>query len=100
MMRYATAALLLLALSIIAVAEARDNFLKLPSEIADFFHPKERSDAGGDSVGTRWAVLIAGSNGYWNYRHLVIKSVLLTNCFILLTFSPLSLFLVRLFFFC
>ncbi|KAL2940191.1 Vacuolar-processing enzyme [Bienertia sinuspersici] len=22
-----------------------------------------------DSVGTRWAVLIAGSNGYWNYRH-------------------------------
>ncbi|XP_027180211.1 vacuolar-processing enzyme-like [Coffea eugenioides] len=69
MMRYATAALLLLALSIIAVAEARDNFLKLPSEIADFFHPKERSDAGGDSVGTRWAVLIAGSNGYWNYRH-------------------------------
>uniref|UniRef100_A0A453EXC4 Uncharacterized protein n=1 Tax=Aegilops tauschii subsp. strangulata TaxID=200361 RepID=A0A453EXC4_AEGTS len=24
-----------------------------------------------DSVGTRWAVLIAGSNGYYNYRHQV-----------------------------
>ncbi|GFP88062.1 vacuolar-processing enzyme [Phtheirospermum japonicum] len=22
-----------------------------------------------DSVGTRWAVLLAGSSGYWNYRH-------------------------------
>ncbi|EPS59704.1 hypothetical protein M569_15100, partial [Genlisea aurea] len=22
-----------------------------------------------DIVGTRWAVLVAGSNGYWNYRH-------------------------------
>ncbi|GJY46329.1 vacuolar-processing enzyme-like protein [Tanacetum coccineum] len=32
-----------------------DDFLRLPSE-------KE-------STGTRWAVLLAGSNGYWNYRH-------------------------------
>nr|GEX14521.1 vacuolar-processing enzyme-like [Tanacetum cinerariifolium] len=32
-----------------------DEFLRLPSE-------KE-------PVGTRWAVLLAGSNGYWNYRH-------------------------------
>jgi legumain len=26
-------------------------------------------DSADDSVGTRWAVLIAGSNGYYNYRH-------------------------------
>lgn len=25
-----------------------------------------------EGEGTRWAVLIAGSNGYWNYRHQVI----------------------------
>ncbi|TVU34126.1 hypothetical protein EJB05_15955 [Eragrostis curvula] len=34
--------------------------------------PSERAEAAGesdDSVGTRWAVLIAGSNGYYNYRH-------------------------------
>ncbi|XP_068647170.1 vacuolar-processing enzyme-like [Aristolochia californica] len=31
------------------------------------------ADAGGGgdevSIGTRWAVLVAGSSGYWNYRH-------------------------------
>jgi legumain len=31
------------------------DFLRLPSEQ--------------DVVGTRWAVLIAGSNEYYNYRH-------------------------------
>lgn len=32
--------------------------------------PKAKSGGERDeSVGTRWAVLIAGSNGYWNYRH-------------------------------
>ncbi|KAG2598457.1 hypothetical protein PVAP13_5KG347100 [Panicum virgatum] len=36
--------------------------------------PSERAAAGeaegaDDAVGTRWAVLIAGSNGYYNYRH-------------------------------
>ncbi|XP_062180667.1 vacuolar-processing enzyme-like [Phragmites australis] len=37
----------------------------------DFLHlPSERSGGGHeDVVGTRWAVLIAGSNGYYNYRH-------------------------------
>lgn len=37
--------------------------------------PSERAAAAGegtdDAVGTRWAVLIAGSNGYYNYRHQV-----------------------------
>ncbi|CAM8952815.1 unnamed protein product [Rhodiola kirilowii] len=42
-----------------------DNVLRLPSDASKFFHGED----GDDSVGTRWAVLIAGSNGYWNYRH-------------------------------
>ncbi|KAL0908077.1 hypothetical protein M5K25_022546 [Dendrobium thyrsiflorum] len=42
-----------------------DPVLRLPSEI---FGP--RLEAGGDdSVGTRWAILIAGSSGYRNHRH-------------------------------
>ncbi|PHU01324.1 hypothetical protein BC332_31111 [Capsicum chinense] len=40
------------------------NVLKLPTEASRFF-----DHADDDSVGTRWAVLLAGSNGYWNYRH-------------------------------
>ena len=24
-----------------------------------------------EAEGTKWAVLVAGSNGYWNYRHQV-----------------------------
>lgn len=44
-----------------AVAGARwQDFLRLPSE-----------DDDAAAVGTRWAVLIAGSNGYYNYRHQV-----------------------------
>uniref|UniRef100_UPI00174F7D81 Asparaginyl endopeptidase n=1 Tax=Clitoria ternatea TaxID=43366 RepID=UPI00174F7D81 len=31
--------------------------------------PTEPVDADTDEVGTRWAVLVAGSNGYENYRH-------------------------------
>ncbi|KAJ9537236.1 hypothetical protein OSB04_029969 [Centaurea solstitialis] len=56
------AILLLLALSIAGFVHGRltfDDFIRLPSE-------KPHSD---DLVGTRWAVLLAGSNGYWNYRH-------------------------------
>ncbi|KAL8244748.1 hypothetical protein R6Q59_011006 [Mikania micrantha] len=54
----------LFALSFITAVTGRelaDEFLRLPSEKLDF------SDE--DSVGTKWAILIAGSNGYWNYRH-------------------------------
>ncbi|XP_057957454.1 vacuolar-processing enzyme-like [Malania oleifera] len=51
---------------------AGDGLIRLPSEASRFFHggrndADETSDEG--SVGTRWAVLIAGSSGYWNYRH-------------------------------
>nr|GLL38021.1 cysteine protease [Ipomoea trifida] len=71
MIRSVVASLLLLTVSIVAVADGR-GFLKLPSEARRFFRPAEeenREADGDDSVGTRWAVLIAGSNGYWNYRH-------------------------------
>ncbi|XP_048132966.1 vacuolar-processing enzyme-like isoform X2 [Rhodamnia argentea] len=63
----AAAALLLLLLSFAFAAAGRDvagNVIKLPSDASRFFRAGED-----DSVGTRWAVLIAGSNGYWNYRH-------------------------------
>ena len=45
--------------------------LRLPSETSRFFRPGDDQQEDG-TVGTRWAVLIAGSNGYWNYRHQVI----------------------------
>ena len=52
-----------------AVAGTRwQDFLRLPSESAS-----EDDDAA--AVGTRWAVLIAGSNGYYNYRHQVKLSI-------------------------
>ncbi|VAI18127.1 unnamed protein product [Triticum turgidum subsp. durum] len=47
--------LLLLVLSSQLALLVAGEFLRLPSEK--------------DVVGTRWAVLIAGSNGYYNYRH-------------------------------
>ncbi|KAL8503991.1 hypothetical protein ACS0TY_022645 [Phlomoides rotata] len=63
------AAILVVALSIIIVADGQD-FIKLPSEARHSFGGSEERDGGADdSVGTRWAVLLAGSNGYWNYRH-------------------------------
>ncbi|CAN6441541.1 unnamed protein product [Victoria cruziana] len=41
------------------------DFLRLPSVFSGDL-PSLGDD---DSLGTRWAVLIAGSSGYWNYRH-------------------------------
>lgn len=68
----AGAVVLLVIVSVSAVVESRHDIvgdvLKLPSEVSSFFRPVSDDD---DSVGTRWAVLIAGSNGYWNYRHQV-----------------------------
>ncbi|PIA42849.1 hypothetical protein AQUCO_02000357v1 [Aquilegia coerulea] len=60
----------LLLVSLIITVESRelaDDVLKLPSQVSQFIHGDEKKDV--DSVGTRWAVLIAGSSGYWNYRH-------------------------------
>ncbi|KAL7150818.1 hypothetical protein ABFS83_05G138900 [Erythranthe nasuta] len=70
MIRYAAGTFFFLALSILTVANGRD-LIKLPSEARRFFAGTEEGngEAGDDSVGTRWAVLLAGSSGYWNYRH-------------------------------
>ncbi|XP_042478927.1 vacuolar-processing enzyme-like [Macadamia integrifolia] len=62
--------LCLLSVSILSV-DARNSVgdvLRLPSEMTKFPGRSGNCDDD-DSVGTRWAVLIAGSNGYWNYRH-------------------------------
>ncbi|PIN16844.1 Asparaginyl peptidase [Handroanthus impetiginosus] len=72
MLRYGAGALFLLTLSILTVADGRHDFIELPSEARRFpGGGPEESNVGGedDSVGTRWAVLLAGSSGYWNYRH-------------------------------
>ncbi|KAG6671936.1 hypothetical protein I3842_16G029500 [Carya illinoinensis] len=47
------------------------DHLRLPSEASRFFGRVGGAvdDKEDDSSGIRWAVLIAGSNGYWNYRH-------------------------------
>ncbi|GER48886.1 vacuolar-processing enzyme [Striga asiatica] len=54
--RYGAGVFVLVALSILTVGNCRHDLIKLPSE-------------GDDSVGKRWAVLLAGSSGYGNYRH-------------------------------
>ncbi|KAL1204392.1 Vacuolar-processing enzyme alpha-isozyme [Cardamine amara subsp. amara] len=43
------------------------DVIRLPSEASKFFRTAENDDD--PSIGTRWAVLVAGSSGYWNYRH-------------------------------
>ncbi|CAH8369523.1 unnamed protein product [Eruca vesicaria subsp. sativa] len=40
------------------------DVIRLPSQASKFFHDGDNS-----SAGTKWAVLVAGSRGYWNYRH-------------------------------
>ena len=77
MARIPTGALLfLLFLAVSGLASGGRNlpgdFLRLPSEALKFFRGGASDASDEDSVGTRWAVLIAGSNGYWNYRHQVI----------------------------
>ncbi|XP_021276816.1 vacuolar-processing enzyme-like [Herrania umbratica] len=63
------ARVILLLLSLTGIVSAgRDitgDVLRLPSEASKFFRGSNDDEA----EGTRWAVLIAGSNGYWNYRH-------------------------------
>lgn len=78
MIRYTAGALFLLTLSILTVSfdvgfASGGDFIKLPSE-ARHFGGSAKADGGDDDgfVGTRWAILLAGSNGYWNYRHQVI----------------------------
>ena len=60
---------------------ARDivsDALRLPSEASRFFRPGKVNDdnTDDDATGTRWAILLAGSNGYWNYRHQVLITII------------------------
>ena len=61
--------LFLVATLITLASGARHDILRLPSEASRFF--KAPANADQNDEGTRWAVLVAGSNGYWNYRHQV-----------------------------
>lgn len=87
MTRLASAVVLLFLVSLSSFAAgSRDligDVLRLPSEASRFFGrgddgPDEQDDG---TVGTRWAVLIAGSNGYWNYRHqvLILHDIIFLN---------------------
>ncbi|KAF2286268.1 hypothetical protein GH714_012999 [Hevea brasiliensis] len=65
----ATGVILLLVALCGLSAGSRDivgDVIRLPSEASRFFSPGGGDD---DSTGTRWGILIAGSSGYWNYRH-------------------------------
>eukprot|EP00262_Sarcandra_glabra_P009435 TRINITY_DN23819_c0_g1_i1.p1 TRINITY_DN23819_c0_g1~~TRINITY_DN23819_c0_g1_i1.p1 ORF type:complete len:489 (-),score=76.43 TRINITY_DN23819_c0_g1_i1:167-1633(-) len=68
MNRFVTGIVLLLLPSLLLI-DCRnliaEDVLRLPSDGSDFL----RGNGEDDSVGTRWAVLIAGSSGYGNYRH-------------------------------
>lgn len=59
----------------------RDSAILLPSE-----KQEPPAEEGGEPVGTRWAVLVAGSSGYANYRHQVCVCVVL---FLRFFFEPL-----------
>lgn len=69
MIRYISGVLIVLCVLMSSVVDSRlmvDNLIRWPSDHPSIFESDD------DSVGTRWAVLIAGSSGYWNYRHQVI----------------------------
>ncbi|XP_004501477.1 vacuolar-processing enzyme-like [Cicer arietinum] len=69
MYRFPTPTLLFLIVTLIALVSSNpEDFLRLPSESSRFFHSPSADDKE-NNEGTRWAILIAGSNGYWNYRH-------------------------------
>ncbi|CAH2048070.1 unnamed protein product [Thlaspi arvense] len=58
---------LLLLLLLLVHTESRGRFepkILMPSENA-----KQAAEQEEDTIGTRWAVLVAGSSGYGNYRH-------------------------------
>lgn len=78
MICYAASVTFIFALiSILAIADGRDNLINLPPEAHRFLGagvPEVNASDVYDSVGTKWAVLIAGSSEYYNYRHQVISS--------------------------
>lgn len=78
-----------------AVSAARDlpgDYLRLPSQTSRFFRQPQNDD---NEKGTRWAILLAGSNGYWNYRHQVYVPQAL-SALVVITFKWDSLSLIKL----
>ncbi|KAL9242885.1 hypothetical protein vseg_016843 [Gypsophila vaccaria] len=69
MMKFTSLSIILLCLVVVAVvlwvceAKRWETHLRLPSD-----HDEDVYD-GDDELGTRWAVLVAGSQGFGNYRH-------------------------------
>ncbi|XP_027189447.1 vacuolar-processing enzyme-like isoform X1 [Cicer arietinum] len=74
--KISTLLFLIVALTFLAAVSAvRDlpgDYLRLPSDASRFFHEPENDD---NVQGTRWAILLAGSNGYWNYRHQKVHNI-------------------------
>ena len=63
---------LLIMLRSLAAGKASDEFIRLPSDRPSLLDRAFPHAVDRDSDGKKWAVLIAGSSGYWNYRHQVI----------------------------
>lgn len=84
MARFAAGALrrLVLVLVPLLLVESRLDPIRLPSD-----RVAKPIIGEGDPLGTRWAVLIAGSNGYYNYRHQVYRLPLSISHFRLMIFS-------------
>ena len=63
--------LLLLLSSLVESRQIADDFILLPSDRSKILDHAFKNVDDDDSIGTRWAILVAGSNGFWNYRHQV-----------------------------
>ncbi|KAJ8448862.1 hypothetical protein Cgig2_011483 [Carnegiea gigantea] len=63
------ALVVLLVLRSLAAGKVSDEFIRLPSDRPSLLDRAFPRTFDGDSDGKKWAVLIAGSSGYWNYRH-------------------------------
>ncbi|RRT79956.1 hypothetical protein B296_00010569 [Ensete ventricosum] len=66
MTRFAVGALRLILLLPLFLVDSRLDHIGVSSD-----HATNTINGDDEIVGTRWAVLIAGSNGYYNYRHQV-----------------------------
>ena len=67
-----TVVLVLLGNGRAARLERWDSAIRMPTDHHDDDDQDGSDDLDGDQVaGTRWAVLVAGSSGYGNYRHQV-----------------------------
>lgn len=80
MAHYVLGALLLLELSsfVVETRQLVGDSLNLMPEMSEFLHNNTGPSGNNDGFsGIRWAVLVAGSRGYENYRHQVIGVIIL-----------------------